>query len=195
VPRNEPNGPRVLLSLIDAEPLLFDRIAISDPPAPCVRDPASIRSPLPPGTRAIVHRAVRQRSHESQMARLRVDNRWESGCDVGLGTDHRLLPEVLGPKTTVAGAVELSLASGMKPLTVLKQTCFDPGDVRNVLAAEPERIAHACGSLRGGSLGRSGTGVRDCHQRQNAAGDNRRLLIRSHLELLLLIGRLVADTW
>src|SRR5271154_333155 len=90
---------------------------------------------------------------------------------------------MFGLKTAVAGAIEFGLACRMKPLAVLKQARFDPGDIRNVAAAEPKRIAHACRSLLGCSFSQRRPGV-DCRQHKNGAHDNGGSLVRSHLALL-----------
>jgi hypothetical protein len=83
------------------------------------------------------------------------------------------LPEVFWLKPAAARAVEFGLARRMKPLPILKQARFDPGDIRNILAAEPKRVAHACGSLLGRSLGQCGAGERDRCQHKDAACDDR----------------------
>jgi hypothetical protein len=79
---------------------------------------------------------------------------------------------VFGLKTRIAGAIEFGLASGMKPLTVLKQARFDLVDARNILAAKPKRIAHACGTLLGRSLSRRRAGRGNRRQHQNATDEN-----------------------
>jgi hypothetical protein len=84
-------------------------------------------------------------------------------------------------KTATAGAVELGLASGMKPLAILKQAGLDPGNVRNILAAEPKCIAHAGRSLPRSSLCGGRAGERGCRQYQTDADNHRELTIRSHL--------------
>jgi hypothetical protein len=65
----------------------------------------------------------------------------------------------------------------MKPLAILKQAGFDPGNVRDISAAEPERISDACGPLLWCSLSRCGAGAEECSQRQNASDEYPPLLV------------------
>jgi hypothetical protein len=87
-------------------------------------------------------------------------------------------------KATVAGVVELRLASWVKPLTVLKQTSLDPADVGNVLSTEPKCISHARGALLRCSFGGGRDSKTDCRQNQNTADNRCRLSVHSHLLLL-----------